>query len=214
MIAKQRLIRIIGIASFSSAAVSILSGCNTLSQVVDSTAGTVCGDARCEAGETEANCPQDCVGDNPIGCGKGCSTNAHCNDGNPCTDDRCTAGKGLCEGAMVCENPAVQCPDGQSCVSGACVATVTDDMDGEPVCGDRSCDPGETEASCPQDCPDAPIGCGKVCSTNAQCDDGDSCTIDTCTPGTGLCAGTMICTNTPVQCPEGQTCSNGACSNP
>jgi len=210
---KQWLVRCIGVAAIFTAAVSILPGCNFLSQIVDSTNGTVCGDERCEAGETQANCPEDCP-DAPIGCGKGCSSDALCDDGNPCTVDHCTAGTGFCDGLMVCENPAVQCPVGQSCENGDCVSTVTSGVDGEPACGNGRCDSDETEANCPEDCSDAPIGCGKGCSSDAHCADSDSCTIDRCTQGTGFCAGMMVCTNAPMQCPAGQACSNGTCIIP
>ena len=211
---KQRLAQSIGVAVISTAAVSILPGCNLLSQIVDSTAGTVCGDLHCDAGETEESCPQDCPDDNRIGCGQACSIDVHCDDGDPCTVDACTAGTGFCEGLTVCENPTLQCPEGQSCANGDCVSTATADVDGESVCGNGRCDPGETSTSCQEDCPDAPIGCGQGCSIDVHCDDGNSCTIDTCTHGTGFCAGLMVCTNTPMQCTAGQTCSNGICLNP
>jgi len=53
-----------------------------------------------------------------------------------------------------------------------------------------------------------------VCTSNADCGDGDMCTTDTCNTGTGVCG------NVPVDCTDGDLCtvdscnaSTGACDN-
>jgi hypothetical protein len=46
-----------------------------------------------------------------------------------------------------------------------------------------------------------------LCSTDADCDDADECTIDTCNPGTGLCTQAPRPNGTP--CNDGNSCSSG-----
>jgi hypothetical protein len=61
-------------------------------------------------------------------------------------------------------------------------------VDGEPICGDELCSPGE---NCLIDC----MGC----LSDADCDDGDPCTSDTCED--------LGCTNTPLPDADGDgTC--------
>jgi hypothetical protein len=55
-----------------------------------------------------------------------------------------------------------------------------------------------------------PSGCGGGCSVDADCNDGNACTTDTCSGGS--------CSNTPINCDDGNactadSCSGGSCSN-
>ncbi len=114
-----------------------------------------------------------------------------CDDANACTTDGCGAnGK--------CENKAVA--DGGTCGSGyTCKAAVCTQVVG-PVCGDGTCDSGETPSSCSADCPPASnycdthcggVGqgcyCDVICKSNGDCCDatgtqkaGNACTGSTC----------------------------------
>lgn len=65
---------------------------------------------------------------------------------------------GLSGGSNTGEGCMLECNDYSPCTidickNGECVFTPI-----EPCCGDRTCDRGETEQSCPQDCQEAPIG--------------------------------------------------------
>src|SRR4029077_8293631 len=124
-----------------------------------------------------------------------------------------------------CTHTAVVCPDDGNACDGAETCT--------PSVG---CHHG-TLVTCPSGkvCDPATGNCVvKPCSTNANCDDGNPCTIDTCssgtctsvagpngpTPGcnaTSFCHGTQtcqagICTpGTPPSCDDGNPCTNDRC---
>ncbi|MCA9678699.1 MAG: hypothetical protein KC464_26965 [Myxococcales bacterium] len=63
-----------------------------------------------------------------------------------------------------------------------------DDDDGAAVCGDNACTGGETNATCPRDCP-----AGQVC-------------------GDGVCSGNETTASCAVDCPANPTCGDGTCS--
>ncbi len=121
-----------------------------------------------------------------------CLTDADCDDGNDCTDDACIAG--------VCENTnnTDPCDDGlfctkyDECLNGQCSGS-----------GD-TCPPGQICVEDDDTCVD--------CLTDADCDDGNDCTDDTCAAG--------VCENTNntdpcddgLYCTEGETCGGGICS--
>jgi Dictyostelium (slime mold) repeat len=100
-----------------------------------------------------------------------------CDDGNPCTADACDPTAG-CTHA----NAAAPCDDGDACTAddtcrdGACTGTAVACDDGDACNGVETCDPatGLCRAG------PAPV-----------CDDGSSCTIDTCDPALG-CVGTPV----------------------
>ena len=133
------------------------------------------------------------------------------------------------------------CGDDADCVDGAfCVETVCVDCRDNadcsadlPVCVDTFCEECETAADCADDnactsdtcdenneCPRDALTCddGDLCTDDdcdpatgcvfeeRPCDDGDNCTDDVCDPGTGECV------STDVECPEGQTCLDGDCT--
>ena len=145
---------------------------------------------------------------------------------------------------------AAPCPTGQICVAGACQAsgqpdvpdTAADDTGDEdtaddaavgpdvvagtdatsaPVCGDGTCDDGETAATCPADCPathycdthcglKAPSGCS--CATSCT-KSGDCCGADG-QPGKfghSACAGSTCgqCKDGCVPKCDGKSCTDG-----
>jgi len=127
-----------------------------------------------------------------------CSTDADCNDNASCTADSCDQVSGHCE----FEPLDVRCNDNLFC-------------NGDE--GEGSCDPNDADAEAvtgcvrPGDpCVDGPDGFGKVCNestntcadctTNAQCNDGHTCTSDTCA------AGTCVHTELDNLCPDPLKC--------
>lgn len=132
---------------------------------VDVTTGVTEGCADTQTCNTDTNrCEDQCVVDNDCA-----------NDNDPCTDETCNAG--VCESTF---NTSA-CDDGDLCTSG-------DVCDGAGGCAG-------TAVSCPQDLACNPVNgnCEAVtCDTNADCDDGFSCTADTCNVGTKKCVHTKI----------------------
>gem|GEM_PF-5178634 len=143
------------------------------------------------------DCPEGQVCDPETGECVECLTDDDCDDGNPCTIDKCIDG--------ACVHTDVECPDGQVCdpETGECVACQTDDEcdDGDPCtvdeCVDGAC--RHTDVECPegQYC-DPETGECVECLTDDECDDGDLCTRDECIDG--------VCQNTPIDCGPGATC--------
>ena len=57
-----------------------------------------------------------------------------------------------------------------------------------------------------EDCESCPEDCGPCdCRSDAECDDGDACTTDTCATEIGECS------NDAIVCEEGQECVEGEC---
>lgn len=139
-------------------------------------------------------CPsgQDCVGGV---CAAppppGCTSNADCADGDPCTEDICDTSTGLCSNPAIanCCITAAQCDDGtgDACTTVTCV---------ENVCGTVT-EPGCISCTEDLDCIDS---------------DDDICTMDECVQGR--------CVHTPIEdcgpscfCPlkqEGESCESDA----
>jgi C1A family cysteine protease len=86
--------------------------------------------------------------------------------------------KGKCDG--VC-HPTKEGPDCADCAPGFC-------------CGDGVCEGSETLDNCAIDC---------GCSSDAECDDGESCTVDACDSG--------ACTHTWPECGVADGCCGPSC---
>jgi hypothetical protein len=166
--------------------------------------------------------------------GGACSSQAVvCGDDNPCTSDACDVKKG-------CTYPpisAVACSDGSACTSGdTCVvglcqgATVSCD-DANP-CTDDSCELAtgcthtDNSAACSDGdaCTDGDTCAGGVCGKGgaANCDDGNTCTLDTCDTFAGcyhLPTKSPCCQGVTSICDDGNPCTSddcgqgGACSH-
>jgi hypothetical protein len=154
-----------------------------------------------------------------------CSTDTECDDGEPCTTDRCDTTDGRCSNTALgdgasCED-GVRCNGAESCRDGRCGS-------GVPAC------PPEVVHGCTRDgCDEATVTCGTwplpdgtLCAVTSDvcgartgtclegtcqiglattCDDANICTEDLCTPdaaGTGT-----VCTHRPVAI--GTTCTDG-----
>jgi hypothetical protein len=152
---------------------------------------------------------------------------ANCDDGNPCTDDKCLAWLG-CNHDKAAEGTT--CNDGNACTvsdrcqSGVCKGDGKDCNDGNPCTADQ-CDPSLqkcTYTPVAGACSDGnPCTVGDTCSagvcvpgTPTVCSDQNPCTRDACNPTTGQCdflpddSGTCGDSNA---CTTGDTCSGGSC---
>ncbi len=161
-----------------------------------------------------------CAGETPIYCeAKGC------NDGNPCTEDRCEPSSGCKHTAL----DAGTCSDGNPCTAvdlckaGTCTAGgALACEDGNPCTGD-SCDPLKGCVFSPVEgpCSDGnPCTLGDACAkgscgfqTLLACQDDNSCTQDSCDAASG-------CTHLPLDatcsdgnaCTAGDSCEKGSCA--
>lgn len=179
------------------------------------TVGAICGNAKCEAGESYSTCPSDCEAPTPV-CGNGkCEageSTATCKADCPGSGPVC--GNGNCESGESTANCKVDCPtSGPVCGNSKCE---TGEDSGNcpadcglptPVCGDGTCEPPEDSASCEIDCPATGGSCVGKCggeSTGCMCD--DQCTQygDCCGDYKTACGGSS-CT---PKCASGATCGS------
>lgn len=116
---------------------------------------------------------------------------AQCDDGNPCTtDDYCHLGSCVGGGQITCTK--LPCASSVSCIEGECVqewspeGTLCDD--GDPCTEADACT--ATHA-----CEGAP----------KSCDDQNVCTIDSCSPESGLCTYTI---QQGASCDDGNSCTS------
>ena len=127
-----------------------------------------------------------------------CNSNTDCDDGIFCTADVCSGQGGTCSNQPIngcCENNA-DCDDGNACTVDLCPPNnlcqhsptpgcCTDDAGCKEVpddlCTINTCDVASGMCSV-QDL--KPSGC---CNVDPDCNDGDTCTTDTCTGPGGTC---------------------------
>ncbi len=139
-----------------------------------------------------------------------CETAADCNDGMPCTTDRCEGGMCVHEG----------CPDGTMCHDGECMTVATCDS---TVCAEEGSNPNTCSVGeCQGDlcvsvstCGDGETCCGGACQ---RCESDDPCMEGVC-GSDGMCtlvpkdAGTS-CYQNGNFCEGAGTCDGaGACTN-
>ncbi|GEM_PF-520512 len=135
----------------------------------------VCGDGKCESGETSSSCPSDCKPD------------AVCGNGT------CEAGESSSSCPADCGSAAV-CGNG-SCESGETQSNCPADCKAASACGNGVCETGETLVTCPSDCSTAP-SCGDgICNGGENF---DACAADCAVQGcgdysaAGCCDGTVV----------------------
>ena len=149
------------------------------------TAGEVCAQGVCEAGET-VTCEPPAGGCATAACDPTTGTcvdtfadaGAACDDGDPCTDFDACDGAGACGGVAKDCSPFSDACNVASCVAGQCVQTPTV---GEPCDDGQVCTPVtacDGSGACTGAWDPTITGCG--CTTDADCDDGLSCTVNTC----------------------------------
>ena len=166
-----------------------------------------------------------CVTVAVIGC---CSSDAQCDDGDPCSDDRCTAAH-VCHRTAVpeCCADAGDCDDGIACSVDTCVDQACVHQPALDCCTD-----GADQATLLAECgpgADGPAPCfawqcdagacvelasPSCCTADDHCDDGDECTLDLCLPSL-LCKHvfTLGCCAVDGGCPEadGDDCTVPQC---
>ncbi len=125
----------------------------------------------------------------------------------------CCGGPELGEAPFLCNSGQPRCPEGYACVGKVCVLEGTcpaslPECQHRQVCGDGTCDPAETTASCPSDCP---ATCG-----NGVCDlteSADRCPRDCASScGNGACELAEDPTTCARDCAA--SCGNGSCDAP
>jgi hypothetical protein len=145
----------------------------------------------------------------------------NCDDGNPCTDDRCDPSTGCVytNNTAPC-NDSNACTPSSSCQNGTCVGSGTLNCNDNNLCTDDTCNPStgcvhtNNTLPCASDsnpCTDDVCGGGQCTHSPAvgrSCNDSNACTYnDTCN-SSGVCAGTSI-TCTDDQC-NTRTCNGNA----
>jgi cysteine-rich repeat protein len=181
--------------------------------VVDAACGETCDDGNSNAGDC---CSSDCSA--------GAAGTICDDDGSPCTDEACD-GLGAClhpPNTAACDDSNA-CTVGDTCAGGSCGPGPALDCDDGNPCTDDQCLPASgcasatNAATCdngnpgddPDQCEDGVCtGQGGCQGNNANCDDGNACTIDLCLP-----TGTCDHSNTAGGCEDGNACtSNDSCS--
>ncbi len=131
--------------------------------------------------EYRSLCSEELVCERDSGTCVECTTDSHCDDEDPCTIGRCSEERS-CVFLPRCE---AACTD-----AGACVECTETDLD--------ACGPGGScfEGQCVE------------CASSAECDDGNPCTMDTCSPS-------FLCEHIPssegMTCAAGRICVSGGC---
>jgi hypothetical protein len=117
-------------------------------------------------------------------------TPKNCDDGDPCTNDSCQFGSGLCINSPhfgACDD-GNRCTVSDTCATGECAGLPRVCNDGN-ACTEDSCDPA--------------VGC-VYSPIEGACDDGNPCTVDdVCVAGE--------CAGTPMVCDDGIACTLDEC---
>ena len=160
---------------------------------VDNDCPEVCGNGAVESGET-------CDTAIAVGAAGSCPVAGDCDDSLDCTGDTLVSA-GSCD-AICVNNDILTCIDGDGCCPAGC--DLSNDDDCGNVCGDGSVTGTET-------C-DTAIASGQpgACPVLADCDDSDTCTVDTII-GAGSCQ--AHCGNAPFGCTNGDGCCPTGCTN-
>lgn len=122
-----------------------------------------------------------------------CTVNADCNDGNVCTNDACVSG--FCQNT---NNNAV-CDDGLFC-------TINDQCAGGSCTGQPRLCTNAPDLFCDENLNDC-----VECLTNADCNDNNACTTDTCTNGQCFQVNNAQPCNDGLFCTINDTCVGGNC---
>ncbi len=182
------------------------------------TIGAICGDGQCQAGESQATCPQDCKAGAPF-CGdlacNGGETPATCPGDCPlqggtwkkCVFSKCQSQWSACSASAACVGAAncIDACNGVKQCEQACFEATPDDgknplmnlylCGGEQQCGGAN----------PVSCGDGTCGAGENSTTCPQdCKQGAVC-------GDGACNGAETAMSCPADCKTAAKCGNGVC---
>ena len=139
----------------------------------------------------------------------------NCNDGNVCTDDFCDPVDGCLNepNTAPCSDNSL-CTQNDTCEGGVCAAGNEISCSDSNPCTNDTCLPlvGCAHTNNAEPCDDSdPCTVGDSCSggncigiSQADCDDGNSCTIDFCTPMVGCDHGPSA-----AACDDGNVCTVG-----
>ena len=173
-----------------------------------------------------------------------------CEDGNVCTTDFCNPAAGGCNSfnnSEACDADGDPCTVADACKNATCVAGAAKDCDDNNDCTLDTCDPADGSCqhetapldgkACDADgsvCTEKDTCDGGVCLADpvtVDCDDGNSCTTDTCKPAAGctyanlsgdpcsdgdpctkadLCIGGQ-CKGLQLNCTDGNPCTDDIC---
>ncbi|RMG17300.1 MAG: hypothetical protein D6729_09400, partial [Deltaproteobacteria bacterium] len=172
-------------------------------------------DALCDDG-AYCNGAETC--DAALGCQPG--TPVTCDDGVPCTADRCDEATDAC----VSTADDAACNDGNPCTADVC-----DPVAGcqNPNADGAACSVGACSSTC-----SGGLCTGCTCTSDAECDDGIACTVDACASGVcthtrsdaacddgAYCNGVETCDaalgcqpGTPPSCDDGVACTVDSCN--
>ncbi len=133
-------------------------------------------------------------------------TPVECDDQDDCTIDSCDSSTGACSHAKIggCGSCAsdTECDDGNPCTIDNCSPVLSVCTHGANPCDDLD--------DCTEDSCNPSFGCQHVqscvrCATDADCADGNACTVDVCDVATGRC------TFGPTPCDDGLACTRDSC---
>jgi hypothetical protein len=166
-----------------------------------------------------------CTLDDACGSGKCLGGKAKpCSDADPCTQDLCDGKTGGCSFAPVSSGPCEDgnlCTLGDTCAAGVCLPGPPRDCNDDNPCSIDGCAPAtgdcnHTPAQAGYACDDANpctvsdvcggAGCGGVAK---PCNDGNPCTQDLCSAGSGACLAKPLADGSP--CGTGKVCKAGVC---
>jgi hypothetical protein len=187
------------------------------------TSGDKCKDGLCVgAAKTDCNDQNPCTQESCVGT-QGCKStplDGPCSDGDACSvADTCSAGACKAGQPKLCDdgNPCTQ--DKCDAVSGACAATPSDAAcsDGNACTAGDACKNGSCQAGsvtgcddknpCTVDTCDASTGACQVLFNTAPCEDGDACSVgDSCANGT--CK-----PGAEKPCADSNTCTSDSCNS-
>jgi hypothetical protein len=142
-------------------------GASPIREVTPGSGGSVCGDAYCDPGEDQCNCPEDC-GTPPAsetdctdGIDEDCDNLTDCDDSDCNSDLACPT----C-GDTFCEIGEDQCNCPEDCGTPPLTETVCDDGIDEDCDLNTDCD--DEDCSGDPACPDC-LPKGAACADNAEC---------------------------------------------
>lgn len=146
---------------------------------------------------------------------EGCSSDAECDDGNPCTVDTCEAGSGTCRAQRLPDGAACG-PEAGICCAGACASVACSgaaDCDDGDACTVDAC---LNAGTCAAACTSAPRACGLrdgCCAPGCTAGNDLDCPAAVC--GDGICAGKgENCLSCPADCRcQGRGCVHACCGD-
>ena len=171
-----------------------------------------------------------CTANDACAAGKCAGTAKSCDDSNNCTTDSCDAKTGAClnvavAGTVACDDGS-KCTKDDTCKDGKCTGGGAPVCDDGNACTDDTCDPATGNCSFGPN--SAPCNNGDKCTfgdtckngkcitgSSQSCDDGTSCTTDSCDAVTGACKFTPVADGTACTdgfaCTTKEACAAGKC---